>query len=336
VEIVFRHAVVRRFCAVAVCLVVAGRGLADAGEAVPAVRIGVQGQVGCGPNPKRVERLRITRAGTYENYLVDSGWAGGNRVKITADHVTLRNCEIRNATGNGVGVFADHVVIESCKIHHLLSGTYREQDDAHGVTGDGEDIVIRNCEIYYVSGDAVQFSPDRRPWDNVVIENCTFWTGPLPEDAGGFRRGERPGENAFDSKQVPTNPRSNVTIRNCLFYGWNQPGQISLMAAINAKEHVRVLVENCVFRNNEVCFRLRGPTSRGGALVTIRNCVVYDSRVAVRMEDNIRDLRIERLGFGPGVVRRYHQVGRGPWPGLEIHGEYAAPPFEQLLRRGFP
>jgi hypothetical protein len=299
-----------------------------------AADIGVRQPVGCLENPKQVVRLQITKPGIYENYTVDSNWAGGNRVKITADDVTLRHCEIRNATGNGVGVFADNVLIDSCRIHHLLKGTFRDQQDVHGVTGDGANIVIRNCEIYYVSGDAVQFSPDRRPWDNLLIENCTLWTGPLPADAAGFRAGERPGENAFDSKQSLQNPRSRVFIRNCLLYGWNQPAQIRLMAAVNAKENVEVRVENCVFHDNQVCFRLRGPGSRGGALVTIRNCALYGSQVAVRMEDSIRDLRIEKLGFGAGVQRRYHQVGRGPWPGYVNAGEYQAPPLEQLLREG--
>src|SRR5690349_17447019 len=77
--------------------------------------VGVQGPVGCRENPRRVERLEITKPGVYENYLVDSNWAGGNRVKITADDVTLRHCEIRNATGNGVGVFGKNVILEHCK-----------------------------------------------------------------------------------------------------------------------------------------------------------------------------------------------------------------------------
>src|SRR6266545_2429301 len=83
--------------------------------------VGAQGPVGCLDKPKKVERLEITKPGVYENYLVDSNWATGNRVKITADDVTLRHCEIRNASGNGVGVFSSNVVIEHCKIHHLLA-----------------------------------------------------------------------------------------------------------------------------------------------------------------------------------------------------------------------
>ncbi|MDP7010132.1 MAG: hypothetical protein QF685_02030, partial [Verrucomicrobiota bacterium] len=66
-----------------------------------AAPLGPQGIIGTKANPKRVARLQITKGGVYENYLVDSNWAGGNRVKITADNVTLRNCEIRNASGNG-------------------------------------------------------------------------------------------------------------------------------------------------------------------------------------------------------------------------------------------
>ena len=83
--------------------------------------VGVQGKIGCRANPTRVKRLLITKPGLYENYLVDSEWEGGNRVKVTADNVTIRNCEIRNATGNGIGVFRKNTVIENCRIHHLLN-----------------------------------------------------------------------------------------------------------------------------------------------------------------------------------------------------------------------
>lgn len=309
-------------------------GIGTAGE--PARPIGVQGPVGCKDNPRQVERLEITKPGVYENYLVDSNWAGGNRVKITADNVTLRNCEIRNATGNGVGVFAKNVTIENCKIHHLLHSTFQEQHDAHGITGRWGEVVIRNCEIYYVSGDCIQFDPDRQSTGSVLVEDCTLWTGPLPADAGGFQKGQRPGENAFDSKTPAKGPRCTLTMRNCSCYGWNQPGQIGLLAALNLKENVNATIEGCLFRDNEVCFRLRGPTSRGGAQVAVRDCVLYDSSVGVRMEDKIRDLKIERLGFGPGVKRKYHIVGGGTLPGYENQGEYEAPPLEQLLKMGIP
>ncbi|MHC4405492.1 MAG: hypothetical protein ACYTG0_38080 [Planctomycetota bacterium] len=168
------------------------------------------------------------------------------------------------------------------------------------------------------------------------INNCTLWTGPLPEDAGDFKRGERPDENAFDSKTPAGNAACQLTIRNCLMYGWNQPGQISLLAALNIKENVNALVENCLFRDNQVCLRLRGPTSRGGAEVTINNCAVYDSHVGVRMEENLSNLKVRRLGFGADVARKYHMVGRGPFPGYENTGQYEAPSSELLLDGGWP
>jgi len=298
--------------------------------------VGVQGNIGCKENPKKVERLEIEKEGVYENYLVDCNWGGGNRVKITADNVTLRNCEIRNATGNGVGVFGKNVVIEHCKIHHLLNSNFKEQHDAHGITGRWDRVTIRNCEIFYVSGDCIQFDPDRKSTGEVLVEDCTLWTGPLPADAAGFKKGERPGENAFDSKTPAKGPRCLVTFRNCFMYGWNQPGQIGLLAALNLKENIHARIENCLFRDNEVCFRLRGPGSRGGALVEIKDCAVYESKIAVRLEDKIRDLKIERLGIGGGVQEKYQRAGGGAGEGYVNRGEHEAPPFEQLLKQGFP
>ena len=53
------------------------------GQFVWAEPIGPQGLVGTKANPIKVERLVITKPGVYENYLVDSRWQGGNRVKVS-------------------------------------------------------------------------------------------------------------------------------------------------------------------------------------------------------------------------------------------------------------
>jgi len=257
-------------------------------------------------------------------------------VKITADGVTLRHCEIRHGRHNAVTVNAKNVVIESCKIHHVLAGTYADQRDAHGITGRPNNLTIRNCEIGLTSGDSVQFDPGRGSWDNVVIENCTLWTGPLPADVAGFKKGERPGENAVDTKQRTANPRSRVIIRNCLLYGWNQPSQIRNMAALNLKSHVDARVENCLFRDNEICFRVRGGTGEyGGAVVTIENCAVYNSQVAIRAEDGIL-LKVNRLGLGDGIAKRLVSAGDGTGPGSENTGEFTPLPFVQAVRDGLP
>jgi hypothetical protein len=318
---------------IAIAVVVVSGTLARAQVAKP---VGVQGSIGCRKDPKKVERLEIKKPGVYENYLVDGKWGTGNRVKITADDVTLRNCEIFNCGGNGVGVFAKNVVIENCKIHHCLKGAFKEQADAHGITGFWSNVTIRNCEISYVSGDAVQLDPDRKSTGKVLIEDCTFWTGPLPADAAGFKKGERPGENAIDTKTPAKGERCVMIVRNCYFHGWSQPGQISNMAALNLKENVLVKVENCVLRDNEIAFRVRGPGQRGGANVEIKSCAIYDSAVGIRVEDKAENLKIDKLGFGKGVTKKYHIVKNQMGPGYENRGEYEAPPLETLLKQGFP
>lgn len=287
-----------------------------------------RGHVGCLKNPKKVSRLQITKPGVYENYLIDSNWATGNRVKITANNVTLRNCEIRNAAGNGVGVFANNVTIENCLIHHMLAGSFKNQKDAHGITGRWGNVTIRNCDIRYVSGDCIQFDPDRKSTGKVTIENCHLWTGPMRMGANGFNKGERPGENAIDTKTMPKGPRCKLIVRNCRIEGWKQPGQISNMAALNIKENVDADITSCVLQDNEICFRLRGPTKRGGAEVSISKCAIYHSDVGIRMEDGLRNLKVNQFGIGPGVKRKMHKVGRGSFPGYEYTGEYQAPPLK--------
>jgi hypothetical protein len=297
--------------------------------------IGTRGRVGCGENGQILARLNITSPGMYENLLVDGEWTGSTLVKITADNVTLRNCEIRHGRHNAIAVYGKNVVIESCKIHRVLAGTFADQHDAHGITGRPTNLTIRNCDIGLTSGDSIQFDPGRGEWGEVVVENCHLWTAPLPMDAAGFKRGERPGENGIDTKQLASNPRSRLTIRSCLLTGWNQPGQISNMAALNLKNHVQVRVENCLFQDNEICFRVRGGDGGlGGALVAIENCAVYDSLVAVRAESGIRDLKIRRLGIGANVGQKLVSAGGGAGPGYENVGEFQPPPIEQAMKNG--
>ncbi len=304
--------------------------------AEPSGPIGAQGVVGCLANPKTVSRLEITKPGVYENFRVDAQGGGGNIVKITADGVTLRHCEIFNGSGNGVGVFGKGVVIENCRIHHLLNGTFADQKDAHGIAGRWGDVMIRRCDISLTSGDSIQFDPDRSSSGSVVIDHCTLWTGPLPADAGGFKAGERPGENAVDTKIKLDGPRCRLVIRDCFIHGWNQPSQIGTIAALNLKENVDAEVTRCVFDDNQVAFRVRGPGSRGGAHVTITECAIYRTETGVRAEDKIEQLKISRLAFGPGVTHRITFVNGRPTAGYENASEGKAPGRDTVLKDGFP
>lgn len=292
---------------------------------------GAPGPVGTTDGAKLVHRLEITKPGVYENFRVDAQGAGGNIVKITADDVTLRNCEIFNGKGNGVGVFGTRVVIENCRIHHLLNGTFEKQDDAHGITGRWGDVTIRNCDISHVTGDCIQFDPDRRSRGSLTIEKCHLWAGPLAEDVPGFKAGQSPGENAFDSKTPPDGERCKLIIRHCYMHGWNQPGQIGTRAALNLKEHIDAHISHCVFDDNEVAIRARGPGGRGDARVTVEDCAIYHTLVGVRAEDKIQDLKILRMAWGPEVKTREERHGGKELPGYENAGEHDAPPLESLI-----
>lgn len=292
---------------------------------------GVQVPVGTRAGAKLVHRLEITKPGVYENYRVDAQGAGGNIVKITADDVTLRNCEIFNGTGNGIGVFGTHVVIENCRIHHLLNGTFEKQTDAHGITGRWGDVTIRNCDISHITGDCIQFDPDRKQRGSLTIEKCHLWTSPLAENAPGFKAGQSPGENAFDSKTPPDGERCKLIIRQCYMHGWNQPSQISTRAALNLKEHIEALISHCVFDDNEVAIRARGPGGRGDARVTVEDCAIYRTRVGVRAEDKIENLKLVRMAYGPEVTSREERHGGKELRGYENTGEHEAPPLESLI-----
>jgi hypothetical protein len=300
--------------------------------------IGPRGPAGAPPGAKIVNRLEITKPGVYEDLIVDGGGARGNLVKITADNVTVRHFEIRNGCGNAIGIFGNKVVIENCRIHHMLNSTYEKQEDAHGISGHWGDSVIRDCDISYCSGDCIQFDPDRKSSGTAVIENCALWTGPLPSDIALFKAGQRPGENAVDTKTRPDGPRSVLKIRNCHLHGFNQPAQISSAAALNLKENVDAEVTNCVLNDNEIAFRLRGPGRRGGARVSVVDCAVYDSKVGVRAEDQIEQLTISGLAWGSGVGERIAFVPASTRknPGFRISGERDAPAIDALLGNGFP
>lgn len=298
--------------------------------------VGPRGQIGCLENPQVTSRLEITKPGVYENFLIDAGGRGGNIVKISCDDVILLNCEIFNGSGNGIGVFGMRVVIENCRIHHLLAGSYEDQQDAHGITGRWGDVTIRNCDISHVSGDSIQFDPDRSSQGAVTIEDCRLWTGPLDQDTGGFKAGQRPGENAVDTKVPPGGERCRLAILNCHFHGWNQPSQIENMAALNLKENVDAEIRHCVFNDNEIAFRLRGPGKNGGARVTVIECAIYDTGTGVRAEDKIEFLSLSGLAFGSGVTERVRFVNGRTDSGFTSSGERDAPDLDTLLRTGFP
>lgn len=289
---------------------------------------GLTGPVGAGP-------------GVYENIVIDGAWIDQDLVRITADGVVLRNCTIRYGRRDALEIYGRNVLVENCHIHHVLAGTYRSEKnlDAHGITGRPLNLTVRNTEISHVSGDALQFDPGRKAepygWDNVLVENCFLWTGPLERDSAGYKRGERPGENAFDSKVAPNGPRARITIRNTLIKGWGH-GAIDNGAALNLKEKIQAVIERCVLVENDIAFRCRGPGGeRASAWVTVRNCAIYQTSRVFRLESRVENVKIFGLALGAGVDREFERVP-GAGDGFEQARPRPAPPLPAWPYRALP
>jgi hypothetical protein len=302
---------------------------------------GLIGPVGARADAKRVRTLRIDQPGIYENILVDGEWIAEDLVRITADNVVLRNCTIRYGRRDALEIYARNVRVENCHIHHVLAGTYRSGHnfDAHGITGRPSNLTIYNTEISHVSGDALQFDPGRKAepyaWDDVRVEHCWLWTGPLDRDYADFKRGERPGENAFDSKVAATGPRARITIQSTLIQGWGH-GAIDNGAALNLKERVAAVVERCVFVENDIAFRCRGAGgNRESAWVTVRDCTVYRTSRVFRLESGVENVKIFGLALGEGIGREYDRAP-GPGAGFEAQGSRTAPPLRAWPYQALP
>lgn len=266
---------------------------------------------------------------TVEDLILDGQFESSDVVKISSggDNAIIRNCEIKNGRKDGIDMNeADDVLIENCEIHHMLGGTFSNQVDAHGIVATGEkNLTIRGCNIYYVTGDCFQTDPNRDYplWDNVLIEDCTLWTGPLPADAADWEAGEIPGENAIDTKineeAVNTSYRAKITIRNVTAYGF-VPGYINNRAAFNIKEKVDCEMINVMVYNNEIAFRLRGPNGRGGAHITLINCIAFDNIKTFRTEEDLEVLKIYNSTFDKDSDDDYFQNSSGGYDenGLDV------------------
>ncbi|HQV30257.1 MAG TPA: right-handed parallel beta-helix repeat-containing protein, partial [Calditrichia bacterium] len=255
-----------------------------------------------------------------QDLLIDGEFGDSDvvRVRSGGDNLIIRDCEIRNGTNDGIDLAgADDVLIEGCEIHHMLNGTYSNQQDAHGIVATNQvNLTIRGCNIYYVSGDCFQSDPSRSAplWDNILIEDCRMWTGPLPADAAGFNAGEVPGENAIDTKiddgAIANGYRPRITIRNVEAFGF-VPGYISNRAAFNIKENIEATLDRILVYDCEIAFRLRGPGSRGGAHVTLTNAIAYNNDKNFRLEDGIEELKIYNSTFDLASGAQHVQVAGG-------------------------
>ncbi|MCA9140695.1 MAG: right-handed parallel beta-helix repeat-containing protein [Planctomycetales bacterium] len=252
-----------------------------------------------------------------EEIVVDRGKNSGDAVRIRNAHdVILRNMEVRNGISDGIdGTDVDRLLIDGLTIHHFLAGSFTNQQDAHGVVfSETQGLTIRNTEIHHVSGDSFQADPNRDPatTTDIVIEQCHFWTSPLTEDFNDFWfAGERPGENAIDTKVASTNwetaERMQITLRDVVAHGWVRDGFIANKAVFNMKEKVEAVFDGVTVFDSEIAFRLRG--TRGNANVTLKNAVIYDVEKAIRAEDNLSNLKVFNTTFGDQILQTLQFAG---------------------------
>ena len=266
--------------------------------------------------------LRINHAyTTVEGIVVDGQYGPSRSVDVdgAADGLILRDVEVRNSGRDCIDMEdPTNVLVENSLIHHCLNSA-NGRTDAHGiVAGAIRNLTVRNTEIHSFSGDGIQMDPSRSApgWDQVTIEGCRVWLEPLPTATNGFPAGTVPGENAVDTKTWSGAPRASLIIRDTAAWGFRN-GLIVNQAAFNLKEDIDAIVEGVTVYDSEIAFRLRGPTSRGGAWVQLLNTVIYDVDKAVRYEDDIEILKVFNCTFGDRVDRAF-QAASSVSTGVEV------------------
>jgi hypothetical protein len=241
----------------------------------------------------------------FEGILFDSQYGDCTCVRAAGKQIQFLDCEIRRAGsadgksgGDGLQFFdSSDCVVEKCFIHHCLGSSAGEQVDSHGVRFTHSfGMTVRGCQIVLVSGDCLQVDPNRKEWDNILVEDCKLSGGKVPKDDPfahpRFPAGTVPGENAIDTKcpaKAATRPR--ITVRNCEAFGFRGP--IGNAAAFNIKEDCEAVIDRCTIYGCEIGLRLRGP-----ARVRVTNCVLYDNDTHCRYEDRIPQLHIAHCTFG--------------------------------------
>ena len=261
---------------------------------------------------------------TLSDLIVDRNKEASDAIQIKGANNNLRNLVVRNGTRDGIDISqASNILVENCLVHHFLNGSFTQQVDAHGiVVTESQGITIRNTEIHHVSGDSFQADPSRNAnnmTNNVLIENCHFWTAPLTEDfnSGWVKTShlaesakQYPGENGIDTKVVKDGwgavPRMQLTIRDSQFHGWMKDGYVANKAALNLKEKIEAVIEGVTVYDNEIAFRVRG--GRGNANVTVNNANIYNSEIAFRTEDDLENLSIYDSYFGENIGEIFKTV----------------------------
>ncbi len=243
---------------------------------------------------------------TFKGIVFDGGYGPRQVVRAKgADYLQLIDVEVKRGTPNCLVLGAiQHVLIENSEIHHCIKPFNPEENaDSHGITGSSVfDLVIRDSQIYLVTGDAIQFSPSRSAWDDIRIEGSLLWSGKLDESVNGWAQGQRIGENAIDTKVGKSalngkGKRPKIMVVDTTAFGWK--GVISNQGVFNIKENVYAVFDRVTVYGSEIGFRLRSP-----ALVRVQNAVIYDVEWGFRLEGGIRGSQVFNSTIGGEISRK--------------------------------
>lgn len=249
---------------------------------------------------------------TFEGLVFDSTFAADDGVVGGASNLEFIDVEIMNAGQDCVDLRdSTDILFDSSAIHHCVRQFDPDNNpDAHGITGDSVfNLTVRDSEIYLVTGDAVQLSPGRAPWDNVLVERTTMWSGPLDVSINGWEEGDPIGENAFDTKVgEELNGRGappQATFRDVVAYGWRN--SISNQGAFTIKEEVEFVLDRATIFDCEIGGRLRAP-----AQVRWQNVVMYDLDLGFRLEEGLAGASIFNTTVGGQIATVFDDDGTDP------------------------
>ncbi len=235
---------------------------------------------------------------------------------INGSFIKISGCTFKNSARDLVTIGdVQNIVLENSRIHHGLSWYKKTGKEPHGISTDGvRGLTVKNCDIYQITGDAIQISPSRRDWDDVLIEDCRLWVAPLSaaevEEAGlpAQAVGMILAENAIDTKSRKSDDpgRHRLRLKNITAHGFRSD-RIRNAAAFNIKNPLTAIIDGITVFDSEIAFRLRAP-----ARVTLINAVMYDCDVGVRYEDRPDHLYLFNNTFGLNLKRPLKAVGGAP------------------------
>lgn len=235
-------------------------------------------------------------------------------------HSEWHQVEIRRSGGHCMDLSdVATVLIEDSRIHHCVS----VKADAHGIAGGSVyDLTVRDTEVYLVTNAAISVSTEDEelPWDRLVVQGCTLYSGPLDETVGRLLSGAVIGHRGISINSAVGSP--SVVIRDTTVWGFNE-GENA--AGIVLKDGVDAWVDRVTLFDLKVGFRLRGPNTE----IRIQNALVYDARTAVRLEENLGTPAIYHMTVGPDVTRAFEDVA-GPPAGLDLRNTLVLGPEGDL------